>query len=237
MKTLCFIRRLLGRPSAVDGTEILGACDRAALESALALSGPEDEVVAIALGKSRRQDRALKLALSLGCGRAIRIYDQNLDQLDAAGVATVLAASARHVGFDVIVCGDRSQDWATGAVGPMMAEILGLPALSGVRETSRTAEGLQARIRHGGRELRFQVQPPALLTVRSAHVPEAARKPATAATIEILDLKTIDLSPSLLRKHMGKNQVARTRKESATLFRSADALVERLTNEGLWPAT
>jgi electron transfer flavoprotein alpha/beta subunit len=177
------LRRLQARPGVVAEDDVLGLCERGALTTALAIAGPLGmAVTAIAVGPVRREDRVLAMALRAGCDRALRISDDNLDELDYLGLAHVLAAGARHVGARVVVCGDRSQDEHTGAVGPAIAELLGAAHLTQIIRVEVEDDGLLIERAGDGSHQRFRVTPPAVLCVRPPPV-----KPGIRAVTEETD--------------------------------------------------
>lgn len=65
----------------------------------------------------------IRKALALGGDEAIRI---DADSTDPCAVAHYIEAYAKTVGYDLILCGKESIDYANGAVGPMVAELLDL---------------------------------------------------------------------------------------------------------------
>jgi electron transfer flavoprotein alpha/beta subunit len=171
-----FLRRLQSRPGVNAEDEVLGLCERGALTTALAIAGPLGmAVTAIAVGPARREDRVLAMALRAGCDRALRISDDNLDELDYLGLAQVLAAGARHVDARVVVCGDRSQDEHTGAIGPAVAELLGAAHVTQVILVEVEDGALLVERAGDGSHQRFRVAPPAVLCVRPPPVTTGAR--------------------------------------------------------------
>jgi electron transfer flavoprotein beta subunit len=66
----------------------------------------------------------------------VHVVDDQLRGTDAPGTALVLAAAAKHLGFDLLLCGMASTDGAMGVVPAMVAEHLGVPAATYVSELS-----------------------------------------------------------------------------------------------------
>jgi len=56
-----------------------------------------------------------------------------------------LAAACRKIGFDLIMCGKYTVDAETGQVGPELAELLGIPHVSGVTALALDADGRTLR--------------------------------------------------------------------------------------------
>ncbi|MFN2565369.1 MAG: electron transfer flavoprotein beta subunit/FixA family protein [Gemmatimonadaceae bacterium] len=118
---------------AVDETGVkfdMGDFDSYAVEVALQLKekrGPA-EVVAISLGPDSVQE-VLRKAMSMGADRAIQLKAEAVPA-DSLAVARALAAELSAGGYDLIFFGKTALDSAAGVVGPMTAELLGLPCVT-----------------------------------------------------------------------------------------------------------
>ena len=123
----------------------VNAFDRRSLTEALRLrdvtAGPDSsvrgEVVALTMGPPQARD-ALVECLALGCDRAIHICDPTLAGSDSLVTARVLAAALRGEAWDLVFCGKYSVDAETGQVGPELAELLGLPQVTGATKITLT---------------------------------------------------------------------------------------------------
>ncbi len=249
------VRRLRGTPDGAAAGEVLGECERAAMAAAVTLrSELPAHVTAIAVGPARREDRVLAMALRSGCDAAVRVYDKNLHNLDYLGVAHILAAAANHLGFDLILCGDRSQDERQGAIGLAVAELLEVPHVSSLVTDLQTDEnGLIATRRAGKRIHSLRVSLPSVVTVaRFPHrepkgdiggepaaekalddKPTPDRKPPR--TLIELDLAALGLTSRELKhrsQFLGRARKVRTRRQ-ALLLPDAAALVSRLRADHL----
>jgi len=175
------LRRLQPRPGAPgDEADVLGRCEGGALATAIdagiRLGAP---VIAIAVGPARREDRVLAMALRAGCTRAARVDDADLGDVDYLGLATVLAAAAKKVGARLVVCGDRSGDEASGAIGPAIAELLEWTHVTSVRRADVEGDGVVVT-RHGDSVLqRLRVSTPAVLCVSAP--PSVPAEPVAAS--------------------------------------------------------
>ena len=106
--------------------------DGYAVEVALRLNeqrGP-GEVVIVSLGPEGTQE-VLRKALSMGADRAIHLTADEVP-VDGFAVAQALAAALKDGGYDLILFGRNATDSGNGCVGPMTAELLGLPCVSAV---------------------------------------------------------------------------------------------------------
>ena len=97
--------------------------DEYALEEALRLKEAKGaEVVAVAVGGDKAKD-VLRNAYALGADAAVLLKSGAEDPL---AIARALAAYAQDKGFDLILLGNKGFGGDHGAVGPMLAELLGL---------------------------------------------------------------------------------------------------------------
>lgn len=138
------LRRLGASTSDADTEQILGRCEGATLAASLYLAEVLDaQVTALSVGPANRENRVLAMALRAGCHRAVRIDAPGTDQMDYLSVAQVLARAVDRDrdDFDLVLCGDRAQDELLGAVGPAVAELLGIAHLRRVTGV-RVEEGL-----------------------------------------------------------------------------------------------
>lgn len=90
--------------------------------------GAITEVVVVHVGP-KENETVLRKALAMGADSAIRIDSRPTDSLQTA---KLLASEIAKTFFDIILCGNESSDYNGSAVGPMLAELLDLPLLSGV---------------------------------------------------------------------------------------------------------
>ena len=114
---------------------VLDEINEKAVEEALKIKEAGDgEVTAISVGPDRATD-AIRKALSMGVDKAIHVSDESLHGSDAIATAKVLAAAIGKVeGYDLIIAGNEASDGRAGAIPAILAETLGLPQLTYVRE-------------------------------------------------------------------------------------------------------
>jgi electron transfer flavoprotein beta subunit len=92
------------------------------------------KVIALALGTAKLKD-TIKDALAGGADEAVILIDPLFNNLLASGKAKVLAKAIQKIGkFDVLMVGEGSTDNYSGQVGPRLAELLDLPAMTYVRQ-------------------------------------------------------------------------------------------------------
>ncbi len=148
--------------------------DLSAIEEALRVrTAAGGEVTAVTVGPPQA-DVALRKARMMGADRTVRLWDETFQGCDAAGMAQVLAAIAKKLGFDLLLCGARSADSGSELVGAALAEHLGVPLVCraiGVRfdrETSRIIA--DKKLEKGARET-YAVAMPAVLTIERSIEP------------------------------------------------------------------
>jgi electron transfer flavoprotein beta subunit len=151
-----------------EGLEhVLNPADEYALEEGLRLKDrfPDMEVTAISMGLPE-SDSVLRRCLALGADRALRLWDEAFRGSDTLATARILAAAIKQVGADVVLCGKRASDGDTGQVGAQVAELLGLPAVTGVVQVEvRDGEALVHRRLERGRREVLRCPLPALFAV------------------------------------------------------------------------
>ena len=149
-------------PSGVSW--ILNPYDEFALEEALRIREKQGagEVVIVSLGGAGVQT-ALRGALALGADRAIHLRADGAAP-DPLSVARALAAEIRPAGADLGWFGRQAVDDDQAQVGPMVAELLGLPCATVVAKLE--LDGTRATVEReieGGREV-MELTLPAVLT-------------------------------------------------------------------------
>ncbi|HET6500570.1 MAG TPA: FAD-binding protein [Amycolatopsis sp.] len=107
-------------------TEMNPWCRRAVTQAVdLAKGGGHSTVVT--MGPPQARD-VLREALACGADAAIHVSDPVLAGADCLITSRALTGAIRELGgVDVILVGRSSVDGSTGAIGPMVAELLGLP--------------------------------------------------------------------------------------------------------------
>ena len=143
-----------------DATDaVLDEINERAVEAALQLKEAQDgsEVTVLTMGPDRATD-AIRKALSMGADKAVHLSDEALAGSDAVTTAKVLAKTVGTVeGVDMVVAGNEASDGRGAAVPAMVADVLGWPALTHVRELTRggwrgdRAAGDRRRRRGAGR--------------------------------------------------------------------------------------
>ena len=134
----------------VDG--LLSELDEYAVEEALKIvEAGEGEVTVLTVGPDAAAD-AIKKALQMGAHKGVHVGDDAIHGSDAIATSLVLAEAIKKIGadtaVDLVVTGMASTDGTMGVVPAMLAERLGLPAVTFASEL--TVEGTTATIRRDG---------------------------------------------------------------------------------------
>ncbi|AHI00827.1 electron transfer flavoprotein subunit beta/FixA family protein [Kutzneria viridogrisea] len=114
---------------------VLDEINERAVEEALQLQATHGgEVTVVCVGPDRATD-AIRKALSMGADKAVHVSDAALHGSDAIATAKVLAKAVGTVeGVDLVLAGNEATDGRVGALPAMVAELLGLPALTHARK-------------------------------------------------------------------------------------------------------
>jgi electron transfer flavoprotein alpha subunit len=128
-------------------------------------------------------------ALASGVERAVHLCDRRFAGADTLATARALAAFARREGFDVVICGKHTVDGETAQVGPELAELLGIPHVSGAAKITWSEDGTrlvaERETDDGTEEIALPL--PCLVTVAEHLIPSiGVRKPALDAAREKL---------------------------------------------------
>lgn len=179
---------------------IVSPYDEFAAEAALRLKEAtgEGEVVAVSLGDASVGEQ-LRSVLAMGADRAIRL--DGADPGDGLEVARALAAGLNDEGFDLILFGSKAADDDQQQVGPMTAEMLGLPCVTVVAELeSEDGKVVCHREVEGGTEI-VEVELPAVVTITKG--PYEPRYPSLkgimAAKKKPMEEKPAEVAPARIQ--------------------------------------
>lgn len=116
----------------IEKRKVLNFFDEIAVEAALKLKESQGAEVYVVTAGAGTGVEAARRALAMGIPTAFLIDDPALKDANPLTVARALAAFVQKQGFDLIIAGRQATDDESGLVGPMVAEILGIPAVVGV---------------------------------------------------------------------------------------------------------
>jgi electron transfer flavoprotein alpha subunit len=143
----------------------LNPYDSRAVRIAVQLRRPGERVTVLSMGPPEVETQ-LRETYAFGADRVLLLTDPALAGSDTLVTARVLHAALRGVGHDLILAGERSIDSDTGQVGPEVAALLDIPAVTSVRKLARAPDdALEAVAETGTGWNRFRFTTPALVTV------------------------------------------------------------------------
>src|SRR5690625_3058612 len=132
--------------AGVDG--LLSELDEYAVEEALKIvEGSDGEVTVLTVGPSDAGD-ALRKSLQMGAHKAVHVEDDAIAGSDALATSLILAEAIKKIDHDLVICGVASTDGSMGVVPQMVAERLGVPAVTQASEVS--VDGGTVTIRRDG---------------------------------------------------------------------------------------
>jgi electron transfer flavoprotein beta subunit len=140
--------------------------DEYAVEQAVRLKEQlkEADITVLSIGGDQVKE-TIKKALAMGCDRGAHIGEEAASGLEPYQIAGIIAEYARDKGFDLIFTGMQSQDRGSAQVGVLLAEMLGLPAVTTVVDFVYDAGTVTVRRElEGGIKACVKVATPLLLT-------------------------------------------------------------------------
>jgi len=115
---------------------VWGDIDKNAIEEAVRIKQKvgEAKITVVAKGSDKLQQGILE-PLAMGADEAVLLMDPAFAGTDSLGTAKVLAKAIQKIGaYDLILTGEGSTDSYSGVVPSALAELLGLPEITYVRE-------------------------------------------------------------------------------------------------------
>lgn len=192
--------RIAGDGKSIDAAGVkyvLNPYDEFAVEAALKHreSAGEGEVVVLSVGTADSAE-TLRTGLAMGADQAVLLKTDS--GVEGLAVAKAIAAEAKGRDFDLLLFGMKAVDDDLQAVGPMVAELLGIPAVTVVTEFS-VADGTVTAHREieGGTEI-VELKTPCVITVtKGAYEPRyASLKGIMAAKRKPLEEKDVEVEAS-----------------------------------------
>jgi electron transfer flavoprotein beta subunit len=130
-------RNLTAEDKTVDrgsANNVINEMDEYAIEEALRIQEAHGgEVTVLTVGPAQAGE-SIRKALSMGPDKAVHVLDPALHGSCALATSKVLAAAIGRIGPDLVICGAESTDGRVQVIPHMIAERLGLAALTGTRK-------------------------------------------------------------------------------------------------------
>jgi len=130
-------RSLRSDDNTVDrgsANNVINEMDEYAIEEALRIKEAHGgEVTVLTMGPAKAAE-SIRKALSMGPDKAVHVLDDALPGSCAVATSRVLAAALGQLGADLVLCGAESTDGRVQMMPHMLAERLGIAALTGARK-------------------------------------------------------------------------------------------------------
>ncbi len=130
-------RTLRADDATVDRTSannVINEMDEYAIEEALKIREAHGGEVTILTMGPERASEAIRKSLSMGPDKAVHVLDDALHGSCALATSQVLAAALRTLDADLILAGAEATDAGGQVIPHMLAERLGIAALTGARK-------------------------------------------------------------------------------------------------------
>ena len=152
---------------------IINPDDKNGLEEALRLRDEFGEKVTVVTMGPPQAKEALREAIAMGADDVYIVSDRAFGGSDTWATATILAAAIEKIGnYDIIMCGRQAIDGDTAQVGPEIAEFLGIPQVTYVKDVKVDGDKLTVtRFTEKG-DYVIETKTPILLTaIKELNVP------------------------------------------------------------------
>jgi electron transfer flavoprotein beta subunit len=140
--------------------------DEYAVEQAVRLKEQvkEADLTVLCVGPDQVTE-TIKKALAMGCDRGVHINDADSFKREPIEIAAMIAGFAKDKNFDIIFTGMQSQDRGSAQVGVMVAELLGMPAVTTIVDFAYDNGTIQVkRELEGGSKALVTTTTPVVLT-------------------------------------------------------------------------
>jgi electron transfer flavoprotein beta subunit len=165
---------------------MLNPPDRTALETALKVKAdfPGSHVTVIHIGPLSGE-QFMRECLALGCDEGLRIWDEELGEIQPRTKALIFSHAAKILDFDLIFMGTKSQDTGNGQTGILLAARLGVPCIASaiaikIRAGERVAE-VTKRLTHGYHAL---IETPIPMVIGMETIKESRFEPSLSTLLE-----------------------------------------------------
>ncbi|MCK5565089.1 MAG: electron transfer flavoprotein subunit beta/FixA family protein, partial [Planctomycetes bacterium] len=206
-------KRITGEAMNADGTVNRGALDAIfnpedlnALELALDIKDKfGGKVTAVTMGLPNA-GTVLRESLFRGADDAVLITDRRCAASDTLATSYILSCAVKKLDADIVLCGRQAIDGDTAQVGPQLAEKLGIPQMTYVKEIIDIKDNTiitRRNIGNGWQEVKGTL--PMLLTVTDeANEP---RVPAAKRLMKFKKAKTpVEIGAEIAKKEPEDNE-------------------------------
>lgn len=177
---------------------IINPYDEYAVEEAiLQRDAHGGKVIVVSVG-NEDSEKQIRTALAMGADEAVLIEDEEVENGDASTTARILAAYLKDKEPSLILAGNMAIDGGSGQVGPFVAELLGIQAVTTITKIDiANSQATIVRDVEGNHEI-VEVPLPVLVTCQQGlNEPRYPSLPgimkAKKKSLETLDLDDLDL--------------------------------------------
>jgi len=193
------------------------------------------EVTIVSLGPDRAVE-SIRTALAMGADKGVLLKVGEDQYTDALGVAKALAEVLKGGGHKLIFCGKQAIDDDMAQVGPMVAEILGLPCVTVVTKVDISGDkAVCTREIEGGKEVVEVALPAVIACQKGLNEPRYASLPgimkAKKKPLDIKDAKLEAPNAEIVKWENPPQRAAGRIIEGEDASAKAKALVKALREE------
>jgi electron transfer flavoprotein beta subunit len=186
-------KRLLpdGTLDRMSVSSVINPWDEYAIEEALRIreaGADTGEIILLCMGPDGSTE-TIRKGLAMGADRAVLVSDPALHGSDYFATARVLAEALRKIQFDLVMFGSQSTDAGGGVVYSIVAELLGLPAVTWVNEIEITGGKVRGK---RGSDVGYDVVEAALPAIAS--VTQTAHEPRYPSLPGIMKAKKKEIA-------------------------------------------
>ncbi|MEO8287314.1 MAG: electron transfer flavoprotein subunit beta/FixA family protein [Chloroflexota bacterium] len=174
---------------------VINPWDEYAIEEALRIresGAATGEIILLCMGPDGSSE-TIRKGLAMGVDRAVLVSDPALHGSDYFSTARVLAEALRKIPFDLAMFGSQSTDAGGGVVYNIVAELLGLPAVTWVNEIEVTGGKVRGK---RGSDVGYDVVEAPLPAIAS--VTQTAHEPRYPSLPGIMKAKKKEIAPMAL---------------------------------------
>ena len=184
-----------------DAEYIINPYDEYAIEEAITQRDAHGGKVTIVTVGDEEAEKQLRTALAMGADDAVLINEEDIENGDTHSTAQVIAKYLENQSVDLILAGNMAIDGGSGQVGPLVAELLNINAVTTITKLSINGETATITRDVEGDEELLEVPLPLLVTCQQGlneprypslpGIMKAKKKPIEEIELDDLDLENL----------------------------------------------
>ena len=184
-----------------DAEYIINPYDEYAIEEAITQRDAHGGKVTIVTVGDEEAEKQLRTALAMGADDAVLINEEDIENGDTHSTAQVIAKYLENQSVDLILAGNMAIDGGSGQVGPLVAELLNINAVTTITKLSIDGETAEITRDVEGDEELLEVPLPLLVTCQQGlneprypslpGIMKAKKKPIDEIELDDLDLEDL----------------------------------------------